>query len=185
LVKVPNRATVRKSCRENLKIQDEDVEEVIAEARRRLTLATDYHRDEELGKAILRYENLYSDCYKIKDYKTALNAEHRRTTLLGLHKPQTGMEGETSEESGLAQTIRDHLEPLRLAPEETPVEELVRLAALEVIRVKAFMQTYAANQPRPAPGENADTEPGEVGEGSGDCTAPADPEPGAADTGDV
>jgi len=140
LFKIPSQVLVRKTCRDSLKISDTELDAYVLEARRQLTLAVDFHRDEELGKAIIRFDNIYSDAYKLKDHKTALNAEKERVKLLGLHKPPTFEEGE-SVDGLISQAIRDHLAPLHLAPDDTPVEELVRLAALEIVRYKAVRHT--------------------------------------------
>ena len=135
ITKIPNQSVVRKACRDTLNIPDEDIETIIAEARRRLTLAADFHRDEELGKAITRYDNIYSDSCKIKDFKTAKAAEDSRVKLLGLAKHTTKDTTETTADTGESETlteIRNHLEPLGLAADGTPIAELARLAALKL-----------------------------------------------------
>lgn len=54
-------------------------------------------RDQEIGKAIARMNDLYSRTHRIQDYKTALAAQKELSELLGLYAPKrmelTGPEG--------------------------------------------------------------------------------------------
>lgn len=45
----------------------ENAREIIAEARKKLTIAASFNRDEQLGKAISRLEDLYSKSVAAKD----------------------------------------------------------------------------------------------------------------------
>lgn len=182
LIKVPNLSTVRAACLDNLKIPAERVDAAIAEARLEITRAADVHRDEEFGKAVKRLENLFSDSNKIKDYKTALAVQKDLSRLIGLYPTGTQQAAETgeSEESAALARIREHLEPLDLAPPGTPVEELVRLATLIV-----FETRYAEKQPEFSPRSDEATEPDEIDPGSGDFADSGDQESEAAGDGEV
>lgn len=57
----------------------------IVEARRRLTLAADYKRDEEVGSALLRLRTLYASAVRKKDPRTALSIQREISKLLGLY----------------------------------------------------------------------------------------------------
>jgi hypothetical protein len=134
LCKVPKLSLVRTACRDQLGIPEKKIEKAIAEARRQITVAADYHRDAEIGKSIIRYEDIYHQAYQVKELKLALNAEKARVALLGLASAEkVGVtENSSTEESGELEAIRQHLEPLELAPVGTPLPELARLAALKV-----------------------------------------------------
>lgn len=134
LCKVPQLSLVRTACREQLGIPEKNIEKAIAEARRQITVAADYHRDEEIGKSIIRYEDIYHQACKSKELKLALNAEKARVALLGLSSAEKVevTENTVGVESVELEAIRQHLEPLELAPVGTPLLELARLAALKV-----------------------------------------------------
>jgi hypothetical protein len=63
------------------------METALAAARRRLTIAADYNRDEELGIALRRCHDLYAAAMEMSDPKAALAAEKERARLLGLAAP--------------------------------------------------------------------------------------------------
>ena len=60
----------------------------VAEARQRITVAADYARDEQLGKAVMRLDDLYAKSIAAKDTRTALQAQRELNRLLGLYSPQ-------------------------------------------------------------------------------------------------
>ena len=45
------------------------------------------NRDQEVGKALLRYEKLFTANMKIQDYKAALMVQRARNEMLGLNQP--------------------------------------------------------------------------------------------------
>ena len=57
----------------------------VAEARQRITVAADYARDEQLGKAVMRLEDLYGRAIRERDARTALQAQRELNRLLNLH----------------------------------------------------------------------------------------------------
>lgn len=110
-----------------------DVDKLIAEARARLTLAATYNRDEELGLAIQRCDDVYRRAHKAGDLKTALAAQKEKAKLQHLYNarpdaPAGGAPGETDADRELA-AVAGHLFPLGLAAPDYPVSGHARIAA--------------------------------------------------------
>jgi hypothetical protein len=108
----------------------------VAEARKKLTVAADYARDEQLGKAIQRLEDLYAKSIAAKDTRTALQAQRELNRLMDLYSPKdTGSDdsGDTEGMQASLDLIAGHLLPLDLTDERYPLEEHARLAA-DIIR---------------------------------------------------
>jgi len=103
---------------------------LIDSARRKITLAADYHRDEELGRAIERHNQLYEMAVQQDDPNAGRAIERERCRLLDLfpkpHQPTQPGQGPTEAEAELERIV-GYLEPLGLAPTGTPAAELVRL----------------------------------------------------------
>ena len=128
----------------------------------------------EAGKALLRLDDLYERSLRVQDTKTALAAERERVKLLGLYEKNRVEEQETIENAEW-EPVQRYLGPLQLAPPDAPMEELLRLASLKIIESKSLkLLTYAPEQRRSAPREDAATESGEVGTGSGNLAVAAD-----------
>jgi len=131
-----------------LGIAHADVPAILAEARRRITLAADYHRDEQIGTAITRLNDVYGRSIRDADNKTALQAQRELNRLLDL-TPTPGPDTYDDDRPGThadaeLAAIRAHLAPLALAPADYPLREHARVAA-EKIR-----DAQAAN-PKPEP----------------------------------
>jgi len=109
----------------------------VAEARQRITVAADYARDEQLGKAVMRLDDLYAKSIAAQDARTALQAQRELNRLLGLYWAD-GAAGETTD-TDAQETVRrleliaGYLIPLKLTDERYPVEEHARLAS-DIIR---------------------------------------------------
>ena len=77
-----------------------------------------------------------------EDSRIVLSARKELNKLLGLYAKPTG---EKDEKADLINTelsqVREHLEPLGLAPEGTPVVELARLVVSKVIELKSFNES--------------------------------------------
>jgi len=123
---------------DKLGVDPRDVEAVLLEARRRITLAADYDRDEEIGTAKKCLEDLYNRSITANDLKTALASRRESNKLMDLYQSATPGPGNDHQED--AQTVRDeldqvrrHLEPLGLAPAGTAVAELARLAVARLL----------------------------------------------------
>jgi len=62
----------------------EDIDAAISEARRQIAEQGQANREEEIGKARLRYEHLYSRSLAIQDFKTCKSIQDNICNLLGL-----------------------------------------------------------------------------------------------------
>lgn len=130
-----SRADLENACVMKLGIEPQEVAAAIDDARRRLTRAADYNRDEQLGTAITRMNDLYARAVRTGDIKTALTAQREINKLMDLYREATGTRDEDDEaadregaEAELA-AIKRHLLPLGLAAESYPLREHARIAA--------------------------------------------------------
>jgi hypothetical protein len=126
------------ACVEKLKLKRADAKAAIIDARRRITIAADYNRTEEIGTAYIRLHDLYKRSLNVQDVKTALAAQKELNKLLDLYTAlRTGELEEATDgemgERGIAAAelaaVREHLLPLELAPEDYPIAEHARIAA--------------------------------------------------------
>ncbi len=130
-----SQADLESACVMKLGLEPERVASAVAEARRRLTRAADYNRDEQLGTAITRMNDLYARAVRTGDLKTALTAQREINKLMDLYREAIGGEGPEAEhadpEGAQAElaAIRRHLLPLGLAAESYPLREHARIAA--------------------------------------------------------
>ena len=75
-----------------INIAPDQIDAAMAEARRRLTVAADYHRDEEVAKAVARLDDLYEKAATTPDdngrvdVRAAMGAQHQKNRLLGLYR---------------------------------------------------------------------------------------------------
>ena len=107
----------------------------IDEARRLVTLAADYDRDEELGRAIRRFHEIYADASTAKEHRCRIDAQKELCRLMRLYDdPEAAgaTRGTTAAEADLERIV-GYLAPLDLAPTNTPPAELVRLAVEEIL----------------------------------------------------
>lgn len=70
------------------KLADRQVDNYIAKATERITAAGKTRREEELGKAVLRLQQLYFMCLTLQNFQTALNVQREINKLLGLSLEQ-------------------------------------------------------------------------------------------------
>ena len=107
--------------------------EIVADARQRITVAADYTRDEQLGRAIMRLDDLYAKAMAEKDTRTALQAQRELNRLLSLYSPKDNPQHPDDENAASMKQqidlIAGHLLPLGLADASYPLEEHARLAA--------------------------------------------------------
>ena len=82
-------------------------------------------------EAVEVLNDLYREARAEGDRNAALAIRKELHRIHGLYKAPEPVEEESVESQVLVQ-IREHLEPLGLAPEGTDIVELVRLAALKV-----------------------------------------------------
>lgn len=139
LVTMQSAAKVRAVCVEKLEIPDAEVDGVLADARRRLTVAADFHRDEEVGRALVRLGDLYERSLRVQDVKTALAAQKELNKLLDLYAGAPPAGGEDYHAGGQAAAdlaaVRQHLAPLGLGGDDDSTVELARLAVEKLIHL--------------------------------------------------
>jgi len=115
----------------------EDARRIVAEARKRITVAADYTRDEQIGRAVMRLDDLYAKSIAGHDIKTALQAQREVNRLLDLYAGSSKVESISEEDAAgfrrQVELIASYLLPLKLVGENYPVEEHARVAA-ELIR---------------------------------------------------
>lgn len=108
---------------------------VVIEARKRITIAAQYTRVEEIGKSMRRLNDMYGRAVAEKDFKTALQAQREINRLLDLYGASSPAADAHGDESSRAmRLIEAYVKPLRLVGEEYPVAEHVRVA-VELIRL--------------------------------------------------
>ena len=140
-----SQAELTAACIGKLEVAPEETASVIAQARRKLTLAADYNRDEQIGTAVTRLNDIYARAIRAQDIKTGLVAQKELNKLLDLYRMTSEHAAETNdgEESGPPQAeldaIRGHLLPLNLAEASYPLREHARIAA-EIVRDHAGRQ---------------------------------------------
>lgn len=139
LVSGLSEAAVRHAASERFGLDGSAADEALAEARRRITIAADYSRDEEIGRGLLRLEDLYGRALKVQDIKTALAAQKERSRLLDLYHGPTHDDGDHDMSETVAdhQAAREHLAPLELAPADAPLAEHARLAVARILELEA------------------------------------------------
>lgn len=95
----------------------------------------DKHLNYDFDKAIAEIRDLYDESIDLDERKLRLAALKELNRLHRLYEKMTGSDAAAeveSESSDVLLEIRNHLEPLGLAPPGTPVGELARLAALAI-----------------------------------------------------
>ena len=138
-------ADLESACVAKLDVDPSQVRAVIAEARKRLTLAAEYNRDELLGTALTRLNDLYSRCIRTAgegsgpNLAKALDVQREINRLTGLYlQPRlAGMDSGSSEAGEELAAVGEHLFPLALANENYPLREHARLAAQRIAELEA------------------------------------------------
>ena len=141
-------ADLESACVAKLDVDPSQVRSVIAEARKRLTLAAEYNRDELLGTALTRLNDLYSRCIRTAgegsgpNLSKALDVQREINRLTGLYsKPSlVGMESGSTESGEELAAVGEDLFPLALAGENYPLREHARLAAQRIAELEVFYQ---------------------------------------------
>lgn len=108
----------------------------IAEAGKRIAVAANFDKVQQVGVAIRRLNDLFAISIEMGEAKTALATQRELNKLMRLYEAPPPGEDSTAPASTEAeqelQTTRDHLAPLNLANQGAPVSELARLAAAKI-----------------------------------------------------
>ena len=118
-------------CVANFSMTEEEAVAAADQARRRISLAADFTKNEQLGMSINRLESIFSKATAAKDIKTALQAQRELNRLMGLYvsdKTQSTGAGNEELERKL-ELIESYILPLQLTDITYPIEEHVRIAA--------------------------------------------------------
>ncbi|MBN2377048.1 MAG: hypothetical protein JXD22_11645 [Sedimentisphaerales bacterium] len=131
-------------------VEPDAVDGLIAEARKRITIAAEYNRDEQVGLAVQRLTELYRNALAGQDFRTALQAQRELNRLMGLYENKNASSGpDLSEDlAGLREqldTIAGYVLPLGLTSDNYPLEEHVRLAIKAIIDNKRTLSAAAGN----------------------------------------
>jgi hypothetical protein len=121
-------------CVKSFGVDEEQARKLVDEARRKITVAADYAREEQLGTAITRLNDLYSKSVASQDTRTALQAQRELNRLMGLYAAAPMDSGGGDDDAARRlDLIAGYILPLKLTDERYPVEEHARVAA-EIIR---------------------------------------------------
>lgn len=139
-------AELETACVAKLDVDPAHVKAVIGEARKRLTLAAEYNRDELLGTALTRLNDLYSRCIRTQNEAKALDVQREINRLTGLYRSAALLGGDDSggESSEELAAVAEQLLPLKLASESYPLREHARLAAQRIAMLEAELKTDEA-----------------------------------------
>jgi hypothetical protein len=105
-------------------------EAVAKKAQKKIVLAANYDKTQELGTAIARLNDLYRRAVAIQDTKTALAIQRELNKLLDLYDRPVSESASTNDDETIA---REYLIKLGLGDETTPLPELCRRAAARII----------------------------------------------------
>lgn len=140
LVSGMTKAEAAKAAVEKLGIPPDQVDALIVDATRKIQLAADYNREEQIGVAITRLQDIYSRALRASDNKTALAAQRELNGLLALREKHDQAAEATHDyyeeaQRALAELdqVRAHLLPLNLAPPSQPLAEHARIAADRIL----------------------------------------------------
>jgi len=127
----------------------------IAEAQMLIQIAAHWDRNEQLGTAMVRLNDIYRRALAVQDAKTALAVQRELNRLLDLYQsprepPEKEVTDPDREEKALAeiQAAKAYLTPLRLGDEKTPLVELCRLAVLRILANKTTLDQFDAQTGR-------------------------------------
>ena len=119
-------------CVERFGIKGELAQKKITEAKTQITVAADFNRQDEVGTAYIRLNDLYTRSLNGDDVKTALASQKELNKLLSLYEPEHGSVlalGVGEDGLGELDVVASHLLPLALASAEYPISEHARIAA--------------------------------------------------------
>lgn len=114
-------------------LSQSELSRVIKLAKRKINLASEINKKEEIGKRIIQLDELYKKSLESEDAKTALLTIKEKSKLLDLYSifsQESFTEASENIELGLT---RNHLEGIGITDKGLPIEELARQIALYVI----------------------------------------------------
>lgn len=117
---------------EKLSLTPEQAVAAITAARKLMLGAAEYSIAEELGRSILRLNDLFTHSQKMQDSKTALAAQRELHAVFQFNQRIAKLEESQATANAEAEAIRIHLLPLKLAPDHAPLVEHVRVAGLRL-----------------------------------------------------
>ena len=116
---------------------------IIASARRRITLAADYKRDEQIGLAIIRLGEIYTKSISGGDMRTALQSQREINKLMSLYdnydEDSEGKHQDDGASYRRLELIASYLLPLKLLEGNYPIEEHARVAAEKIRETQAHL----------------------------------------------
>lgn len=115
-------------------IETKRAKQIIARARKRITLAADYKRDEQVGMAVIRLGEIYTKAAGSEDWRTALQAQREINKLMSLYD-NYDEDGPTQDDGAShrrLELIASYLLPLELLTGNYPIEEHARVAAEKI-----------------------------------------------------
>ena len=147
-------ADLETACVAKLDVDPAAVRAVVAEARKRLTLAAEYNRDELLGTALTRLNDLYSRCIRAgadgngPNLSKALDVQREINRLAGLYRQPSlaGLDSGPDADGEELEAVRAYLLPLGLTSQSYPLREHARLAAQRIAELEAVLGCGAGEQ---------------------------------------
>ena len=106
---------------------------LVKEAQKRIALAADHDLREELGRARIQLEELYTASLAAGDVKTALATRKELSKILHLYEGSAASALDTDLQTATEALVREHLEGLAITEKGLPLEELARGVALYFI----------------------------------------------------
>ena len=131
-----DRELVQRACVEKLGFSEVDAKATVEKALQEITLAADFDRREQIGKAVIRLEDIYEKSMKIQEQKTALSTQKEINKLLALYSKDEDRQGESNTNTEELARIRDQIQPFQTQNSDVPVAEMVRLLLLDYMRLK-------------------------------------------------
>ena len=124
-------AAAQQSAIDKLGLSESRAKRLLKRAQTAITRAADFSRDEEIGVAYHRINDLYSRSVKAQDVKTALAAQRELNRLMALYEQPTEETTHEIDETSKTELelIAQHLLPLGIAPDGYPLHEVARIAA--------------------------------------------------------
>lgn len=132
--------TVLHACVEKLELSPDEAAEAVAAAQTKITLASNYDRQQQIGKAVTRLEDLYGRALRTNDVKTALGIQRETSRLLQLYgqadaDDTLAGDGENPDLAREAAEARTYLASAGLGRAGDGLAELARLAVAEIARL--------------------------------------------------